>query len=64
MRTPTDQGAASQTIADLPERGQKKKSRDGHNTGLLHRSMAKLEEAIKRQFDQTDTGFLDSMSLI
>jgi hypothetical protein len=36
--------ATSQTSAELPERGQKKEPRDGHITGLLHRSMAKAEE--------------------
>jgi hypothetical protein len=35
--------------------GQKKKPRDGHITGLLHRSMAKAEETSSDRLTNTDS---------
>jgi hypothetical protein len=37
------------------QRGQKKESRDGHITGLLHRSMAKAEETTSDRSTNTDS---------
>jgi hypothetical protein len=37
------------------KRGQKKESRDGHITGLLHRSMAKAEETTSDRSTNTDS---------
>jgi hypothetical protein len=37
------------------QRGQKKEPRDGHTTGLLHRSMAKAEETTSDRSTNTDS---------